>query len=134
MKHKWEFAPRFRSGAFGWRNDKAIQRINEAEKEIRSISRKEPVLAAEGTILFFRKLESAVEQVDDSSGRMGGVIIRSIGKLLPIIAKAPADPELRALWLEQRKEIAETVSQRIGENFVEPMNLPGTGWKNGSPE
>ena len=108
MKHKWEFAPRFRSGAFGWRNDKAIQRIKEAEKELRSISRKEPVLAAEGTILFFRKLEPAVEQVDDSSGRMGGVINRTIGKLLPIIAKAPADPELRALWLEQLKEIAET--------------------------
>ncbi|RKX68734.1 MAG: hypothetical protein DRP60_17560, partial [Spirochaetes bacterium] len=83
------------------------QRIKEAEKELRSLARKKPVLAAEGTILFFRKLEPAVEQVDDSSGRMGGVINRTIGKLLPIVAKAPADPELRALWLEQLKEIAQ---------------------------
>jgi hypothetical protein len=44
----------------GWRNDKAIQRIKEAEKEISSVARKDKILAAEGVILFFRKLEPAV--------------------------------------------------------------------------
>ncbi len=127
MNHKWEFAPRFRSGAFGWRNDKAIQRIREAEKELRSISRKEPVLAAEGTILFFRKLEAAVEQVDDSSGRMGGVVNRTIKKLIPIIVKAPADPELRALWLEQLKEISEGSDYWLYDSLSENWgNLCGT--------
>jgi hypothetical protein len=108
IRHKWQFSARFRAGAFGWRNDKAIQRIKEAEKEISSVARKDKILAAEGVILFFRKLEPAVEQVDDSSGRMSGVIGRTIEKLIPVVARAPADNEMRAQWLVDLKSIAET--------------------------
>ena len=43
--HKWQFAPRFRRRAFGWRSDTPIQRIKEALTEIKQFARKEPVLA-----------------------------------------------------------------------------------------
>jgi hypothetical protein len=46
--------------------------------------------------------------VDDSSGRMSGVIGRTIEKLIPVVARAPADNEMRAQWLVDLKSIAET--------------------------
>jgi hypothetical protein len=50
--YKWQFAPRFRQSAFGWKSDKPIQRIKEALTEIKQVAKKEPVLAAEGAVLF----------------------------------------------------------------------------------
>ena len=52
-KHVWTFASLFRRGAFGWRSDPAITRIKEALSDIKAVNRKEPMLAAEGTALFF---------------------------------------------------------------------------------
>ncbi|MDF1568610.1 MAG: hypothetical protein RQ801_01620 [Spirochaetaceae bacterium] len=40
-----------------------------------------------------------LEQVDDSSGRMSGVIGQTIEELIPVIARTPADDELRSRWL-----------------------------------
>lgn len=53
--YKWQFAPRFRR-AFGWKSDTPIQRIKEALAEIKAVAKKEPVLAAEGAVLFLEKL------------------------------------------------------------------------------
>src|SRR5438105_3438637 len=33
-KYKWEFKPRFRRGAFGWRSQPAVKRVKEAVREI----------------------------------------------------------------------------------------------------
>lgn len=65
---KWQFTSRFRRGAFGWKSDAPIQRIKEAISEIKQVSKKEPVLAAEGAVLFLEKRSPAIEQVDGSSG------------------------------------------------------------------
>lgn len=99
--HKWEFAPRFRRNAFGWRSDTPIQRIKEALAEIKQVARKDPALAAEGAVLLLEKLAPALEQVDSSSGAIGTAVNRAIETLVPIIAKAPVDAKIRQKWLER---------------------------------
>lgn len=99
--YKWKFTPRFRRTAFGWKSDTPIQRIKEALTEIKSIAKKEPVLAAEGAVLFLEKLAPAIEQVDSSSGRIGSAVNRAIETLVPIIAKADVSREVREKWLDR---------------------------------
>ena len=100
-KHAWTFAPRFRRGAFGWRSDAAITRIKEAIAEIKAFDRKNPLLAAEGAVLFLSKLSPSLENIDSSSGAIGSAVNRAIEVLVPIIEKAPADEATRRKWLEQ---------------------------------
>jgi len=99
--HKWQFTSRFRRHAFGWRSDLPIKRIKEALKEIKQLARKEPVLAAEGAILLLEKLSPALEQVDSSSGALGSAVNKAIEVLVPLIAKADVNAELRQRWLER---------------------------------
>jgi len=100
-KHAWTFASRFRRGTFGWRSDPAMTRIKEALTEIKAVNRKEPMLAAEGAVLFLTKLSPSLENVDSSSGAIGTAVNRAIAVLVPIIAKAPADQATRHQWLER---------------------------------
>lgn len=99
--HKWQFAPRFRRNAFGWKSQTPIQRIKEAVSEIKQVARKEPVLAAEGAILFLEKVAPALEHVDSSSGALGNAVNRTIETLVPIIAKVDVDQATRQNWLER---------------------------------
>ncbi len=69
--HKWQFASRFRRGAFGWRSQPAIRRVKEAISEIRKVARQDELLAAEGVVRFLERLSPALEQVDSSSGARG---------------------------------------------------------------
>ena len=100
-KHTWTFSPRFRAGAFGWRSEPAITRIKEAVSEIKAVAKKDPILGTEGAILFLQKLSPALQNIDGSSGAIGTAANRAIEALVPIIAKAPADPSLRRKWLEK---------------------------------
>ena len=93
--HKWQFAPRFRRNAFGWKSAVPIQRIKEAVSEIKQVARKEPLLAAEGAVLFFEKLSPALMHVDSSSGALGTAVNRAIETLVPIIVKPDADAKTR---------------------------------------
>ncbi|WP_317204561.1 hypothetical protein [Janthinobacterium sp.] len=102
--HKWPFAPRFRRSAFGWKSATPIQRIKEALVEIKAIAKKEPVLAAEGAVLFLEKLAPAIEQVDSSSGGIGSAVNRAIETLVPIIAKAEVARPVREKWLDRLYE------------------------------
>ncbi|GGE65521.1 hypothetical protein [Massilia psychrophila] len=99
--YKFQFAPRFRRRAFGWKSDTPIQRIKEALSEIKAVAKKEPVLAAEGAVLFLEKLAPAIEQVDSSSGRIGSAVNRAIETLVPIITKADVSGAVRQKWLER---------------------------------
>ena len=99
--HKWQFSPRFRRNAFGWKSDAPIQRIKEALTEIKQVARKEPVLAAEGAVILLEKLSPALEQVDSSSGALGSAVNRAIESLAPIISKPKVDHKLRQRWLER---------------------------------
>jgi hypothetical protein len=99
--HKWQFVARFRYHAFGWQSDKPIQRIKEAQSEIKRVAKKEPELAAAGAVLFLEKISPAIEQVDSSSGAIGSMVNRAIDTLVPIIAKAPIAPSVRQQWLQR---------------------------------
>ena len=99
--YKWQFAPRFRRNAFGWKSDTPIQRIKEALVEIKTVAKKEPALAAEGAVLFLEKLAPAIEQVDSSSGGIGSAVNRTIETLVPIIVRADVSSAVREKWLER---------------------------------
>ena len=99
--YKWEFAPRFRRNAFGWRSDLPIKRIKEALSEIRLVARKEPTLAAEGAIVLLEKLSPALMNVDSSSGALGSMVNHAIETLVPILTKADVDAATRARWLDR---------------------------------
>ena len=90
-KHTWTFRARFRRHAFGWRSQPAIKRIKEAVSEIKKAARKDPVLGAEGAVLFLEKISPAIEKVDGSSGSIGTAVNTAIDALVPIIAKEPAE-------------------------------------------
>ena len=100
-RHTWTFRARFRRHAFGWRSQPAIKRIKEAVSEIKKAARKDPVLGAEGAVLFLEKVSPAIEQVDSSSGAIGTAVNNAIDALVPTIAKAPADGKLHDKWLER---------------------------------
>lgn len=126
--HKWQFAPRFRSRAFGWRSDTPIQRIKEALAEIKLVAKKEPVLAAEGAVILLEKLSPALEQVDSSSGALGSAVNRAIDTLVPIIAKAVVDQRIRQRWLERLWEALQNDDmpyiEMLGEHWGELCVTP----------
>jgi hypothetical protein len=101
IAYKWQFAPRFRRAAFGWKSTTPIQRIKEALVEIKAIAKKEPILAADGAVLFLEKLAPAIEQVDSSSGGIGSAVNRAIETLVPIISKADVSGTVREKWLDR---------------------------------
>ena len=89
--HKWTFRARFRRHAYGWKSQPAIKRIKEAVSEIKKVAHQEPLLAAEGAVLFLEKVSPAIEQVDSSSGAIGTAAKNAVAALVEIIAAAPAD-------------------------------------------
>lgn len=99
--YKWQFIPRFRRHAFGWKSDTAIPRIKEAASEIKAVAKKEPALAAEGAVLFLEKLVPAIEEVDSSSGALGSAAGRAIEMLVPVIAAPAVGAAVRASCLER---------------------------------
>ncbi len=60
----WEFKARVRRHAFGWRSRPAVRRVREAVGEIRKVARRDPVLAAEGAVLFLERVAPAIEHVE----------------------------------------------------------------------
>jgi hypothetical protein len=101
VAHKWHFAARFRRNAFGWRSQPALARVKEAVAEIKKAARKDPILAAEGAVLFLEKVSPALAHVDSSSGAIGTAVNNAIDILASIIAGAPADGAVRDRWLER---------------------------------
>lgn len=97
----WRFKAKFRRGAFGWKSQPAIKRVHEAIAEIRCVAREDPVLAAEGAVIFLEKVSPALENVDGSSGAIGTAVNRAIEAIVPVIADAPVDPQTRDGWLER---------------------------------
>jgi hypothetical protein len=99
--HRWEFRTRFRRHAFGWKSQPAIQRIKQAVSEIKKVARRDPLLAADGAVVFLKRVSPAIENVDSSSGAIGTAVSRAIEELVPIIAAAPATAATRDAWLDR---------------------------------
>lgn len=115
--HKWEFKPRFRRHAFGWKSQPAIVRVRQAVAEIKKVARKDPALAAEGAIALIERLSPALEQVDSSSGAIGSAVNAAIAELVPIIAGAHVDAKTREAWLERLWE----AYQNDGIPYIESL-------------
>lgn len=100
--HKWAFKARFRARAFGWRGSRlAIERLKQAVSEIRTVARRDPILAADGAVSLMERLWPAFEHIDTSSGALGGAVNWTLGELIPVIAGAPADAKTRGRWLDR---------------------------------
>jgi tetratricopeptide (TPR) repeat protein len=98
---RWALARRFRRSAFGWRSHPAILRIREALSEIKKAARTDPVLGAEGAVVFLERISAAIASVDGSSGAIGAAVNTAVDVLASIIARAPADEALRGRWLDR---------------------------------
>ena len=127
-KHTWQFAARFRRGAFGWKSQPAVKRVKEATSEIKKVARRNPALAADGAVRFLEKVSPALEHVDSSSGSIGTAVYNAIEALVPIISRAPLDEKRRAALLERLWEAfqeddipyIETVGDHWGELCASP--------------
>ncbi len=117
--YKWQFAPRFKRNAFGWRSDTPVQRIKEALSEIRLVARKDPILAAEGAILLLEKLSPALMNVDSSSGALGSMVNRAIETLVPILIHTDVDVTTRQRWLDRLWEAIEADEMPYIENLAD---------------
>jgi hypothetical protein len=98
---QWEFTRRFRRGAFGWKSQPAIERVRQAVSEIKMAARRDPVLGAEGAVLFLERVSPALEHVDSSSGAIGTAVNHAIEEFVAVIARAPVDARTREGWLER---------------------------------
>src|SRR5262249_40943901 len=102
--HPWAFRARFRREAFGWKSLPAITRVREAVAEIKKVAKNDPIVAADGAVLFLERVSPALAHVDSSSGAVGSAVNRAIEELVLIIAGAPADVKTRDAWLERLYE------------------------------
>ena len=101
-KHSWQFKPRLRSRAFGWRGSHlACQRLKEAVTEIKKVAKVDPVAAGEGVVSLVERIWPAFQDIDTSSGALGGAVYWAQQELLPIAIEAPADRKMRDKWLER---------------------------------
>ncbi len=101
LSHPWAFRARFRRNAFGWKSQPAIARVREAVSEIKKVAKKEPLVAAEGAVLFLERVSPALTHVDGSSGAIGSAVNHAIAELAAMIAAAPAETRRREAWLER---------------------------------
>jgi hypothetical protein len=101
-KHPWKFKTRLRSRAFGWRGSHlACQRLKEAVTEIKKAARIDPVAAGEGVVGLMERIWPAFQDIDTSSGALGGAVYWAQQESLPILIAAPADRKTRDNWLDR---------------------------------
>jgi len=119
---KWTFPARFRAGVYSWRSSRlACQRLREAVSEIKKVAKKEPVLAAEGSVRLIEKLWPALEHVDSSSGALGSAVNKTLDDLIPLIINAPAEAKTRNKWLER-------LWQAMEDDGVDYLGPVGDRW------
>ena len=130
--HKWFFKPKLRTRAFGWRgSNMAFERLREAVSEIRAVGKSNPVLAADGVVTLAERLWPALQNIDTSSGALGGAVNRTLEALLPILIDAPADVRTRTKWLERLFQAVQEdgveylmpIEERWGEIAVYPEHM-----------
>ncbi len=117
-QHKWVFKARFRSGAYGWRGSGlASKRLKEAVSEINKVAKRDPVEAGEGAIALMERLWPALQDIDTSTGALGGAVSGTLQKLIPLLIDAPADEKTRRNWLERLF----TAIQEDGVDYLAPL-------------
>jgi len=130
LKHTWAFKARLRSRAFGWKGSHlACQRLKEAVTEIKKVARADPKTAGDGFVSLMERIWPAFQDVDTSSGALGGAVSWAQDELLPIAIEAPADPKTREKWLDR-------LWQAIQDDGVDYLWMVEDRWGElcGSPE
>jgi len=121
-KHPWTFKPRLRARAFEWRGSHlACQRLKEAVAEIKKVARTDPMTAGDGVVSLMERIWPALQDVDTSSGALGGAVYWAQGELLPIAIEAPADRKTRDNWLDR-------LWQSIEDDGVDYLSLVQDRW------
>jgi hypothetical protein len=82
----------------------AVPAVREALKEIKSVARTDPAVAAEGAVRFLERVSPALEHVDSSSGAMGTAVYQAVSVLAEIIGDAPLETSQRARLLDRSWE------------------------------
>ncbi|MDZ4799712.1 MAG: hypothetical protein SGI92_16260 [Bryobacteraceae bacterium] len=117
-RQHWQFRSRLRSHAFGWKGSRlACQRLKEAVTEIRKVARVDPVTAGDGVVILAEKIWPAFQDIDTSSGALGGAVYGAQQDLLPILIEAPADRKTRDKWLDRLWQAIE----EDGVEYLSPM-------------
>jgi hypothetical protein len=121
-KYTWTFKARLRARIFGWRGSHlACQRLKEAVTEIKKVAGKDPVTAGDGVVSLMERIWPAFQDVDTSSGALGGAVYWAQDELLPIAIESPADRKTRDNWLER-------LWQAIEDDGVDYLSLIGGRW------
>jgi hypothetical protein len=121
-KHTWAFKSRIRARAFGWKGSHlACQRLKEAVTEIKKIARTDPVTAGDGVVGLMERIWPAFQDIDTSSGALGGAVYWAQQELLPIAIEAPADRKTRDKWLDR-------LWQAIEDDGVDYLSPVGSRW------
>lgn len=122
QQHSWTFKSRLRSRAFGWKGSHlACQRLKEAVTEIKRVARTDPVIAGDGFVGLMERIWPAFQDVDTSSGALGGAVYWAQNELLPIAIEAPADRKTRDQWLDR-------LWRAIEDDGVDYLSLVGNRW------
>jgi hypothetical protein len=117
-KHSWTFKPRLRSRAFGWKGSHlACLRLKEAVAEIKKIARVDPVIAGDGAVSLMERIWPAFQDIDTSSGALGGAVYWAQHEVLPIAIEAPADRKTRDKWLDRLWQAI----QEDGVDYLSPL-------------
>ena len=121
-KHAWTFKSRLRSRAFGWKGSHlACQRLKEVVTEIKKVARTDPVTASDGFVSLMERIWPAFQDVDTSSGALGGAVYWTQNELLPTAISAPADRKTRDEWLDR-------LWRAIEDDGVDYLSLVGNRW------
>jgi len=98
-KRQWEFKPKFRARLYSWNGSaKAAKNLRAAVSEIRKAYKSDPLEAVEAAVYLMGRFWPAFQDIDSSSGSLGGAVNATIDKLLPLVIDAPADEPLRKKW------------------------------------
>jgi hypothetical protein len=95
--------------------------LKEAVAEIKKVAKTDPVTAGDGVVSLMERIWPAFQDVDTSSGALGGTVYWAQEELLPIAIEAPADRKTRDKWLDR-------LWQAIEDDGVDYLSLVQDRW------
>jgi tetratricopeptide (TPR) repeat protein len=104
----WAFTRRIRRGAFGWKSQPAIARVRQAVSEIKKVARRDPVLGAEGAVLFLERVkarEAWLERLWDAHANDEIPYIERLGDFWGDLC---VSPETASAWADRLVSVIET--------------------------
>ncbi len=101
QSNEWEFLVGLTSEAIGWKAQPALKAVKAAIREIKKVAKKQGAVAGEGAALLLERLCDALSNVDASDPRFSTGLATALETVMPVIADAPVDREIRRAWLER---------------------------------